>query len=577
MNERQRDLALHWFRSVHALDAEEDKHSRRIATLLRAPQPSDAQEAAAAAKAAQRDSNSRAQTIVNGTRAAMLSRRVNAIPTPLAPAAEARRVAAAASAAAAAEQVAKQARRAAKAQRAAKAVTPAAGLKRESASALRPHEPKRAEALDVQSALMADDAADATPDSSSSSSGDSAMEARFKRMEQQFNARLSELEARNEQLQAVIEAHEAREEAVALGRGDSDEDEQHIDGDGDDAARTSDEEESGDERSGARAPVDIVATEAANRAPGGPQSSPTSNWARVTTMAIPPPPRPALLQYEKIETQLETWLKQYQVWFRAAHVDDESDRVAQALATVDATVQRWWETRAEAKQADSWTAFEAALRATFIRQDDAARAAAKIRELRMTAGEDYHQYFLRVEDLRMRANIGDDDKLMLGIAFERFDQARWPIASAQTAGDIRTGRITTFSALRIALANRVLDEPKLQRPSAAQPVPSSKARLNSAATRNEEGSGETDGDIRAQLEAVQRQLSALQSGSGQGGRGAPKRCGRCGDKTHWAAECKAPDNRECFKCHKKGHIARDCKEGEKEGGAQQPLNREARQ
>lgn len=176
----------------------------------------------------------------------------------------------------------------------------------------------------------------------------------------------------------------------------------------------------------------------------------------------------------------------------------------------------------------------------------------------------------------MRANIGDDDKLMLGIVFERFDQARWPIASAQTAGDIRTGRITTFSALRNALANRVLDEPKLQRPSAAhQSASSSKARLSAAATRAED-SGETDGDIRTQLETVQRQLSALQAGSGQGGRGAPKRCGRCGDKTHWAAECKAPDNRECFKCRKKGHIARDCKEEAKEG-AQQPLNREARQ
>ena len=187
----------------------------------------------------------------------------------------------------------------------------------------------------------------------------------------------------------------------------------------------------------------------------------------------------------------------------------------------------------------------------------------------------------------MRANIDDGDKLMLGIVFERFDQARWPIASAQTAGDIRTGRITTFSALRDALANRVLDEPKLQRPSAAhQPASSSsssskQARLNAATTRAEDG-GETEGNsqsrLEAKLEAVQRQLSALQSGAGQSGRGAQKRCGRCGDKTHWASECKAPDNRECFKCHKKGHIARDCKEeANAKEGAQQPLNREARQ
>lgn len=421
------------------------------------------------------------------------------------------------------------------------------------------------------------------------------MEARFKQMEEHFNARMAELEARgahlearNEQLEAEARARQARDEAEAQARseesdGNGDEQE-HDDVDGE--AHTSDEEESRDETQGALPPVETAATAAPNRAPGGPQQSSTGGWARTTTMAIPPPPRPALLQYEKIESQLETWLKQYLVWFRAAHVDDESDRVAQALATVDATVQRWWETRAEARQADSWAAFEAALRATFIRRDEATRAAAKIRELKMAASEDYHQYFLRVEDLRMRANIDDGDKLMLGIVFERFDQARWPIASAQTAGDIRTGRITTFSALRDALANRVLDEPKLQRPSAAhQPASSSssskQARLNAATTRAEDD-GETEGNtqsrLEAKLEAVQRQLSALQSGAGQGGRGAQKRCGRCGDKTHWASECKAPDNRECFKCHKKGHIARDCKEeANAKEGAQQPLNREARQ
>ncbi len=515
----------------------------------------------------------------------MSSRRINAIPTPLA-AAEARRVAAAATAAAAAELVAKQARRAAKAQRAATAATTAAkGLVRESASAFRPHEPKRAEALDEQSELRGDDA-EAAPNSSSSSnsSGDVSMEARFKQMEQHFNARMAELEARNEQLEAEAKARQTRDEAEAQarsGEADVNGDEQERD-DVDGEARTSDEE-SGDETQSALPPVETSAAAAPNRAPGGPQQSPTGGWARTTTMAIPPPPRPALLQYEKIEAQLETWLKQYLVWFRAARVFDESDRVAQALATVDATVQRWWETRAEAKQADSWAAFEAALRATFIRRDEASRAAAKIRELRMAANEDYHQYFLRVEDLLMRANIGDEDKLMLGIVFERFDQARWPIASAQTAGDIRTGRITTFSALRDALANRVLDEPKLHRSSAASSSSSSskQARLNAATTRAEDDGGTEDNSqsrLEAKLEAVQRQLSALQAGAGQGGRGAPKRCGRCGDKTHWSAECKAPDNRECFKCHQKGHIARDCKqEANAREGVQQPLNREARQ
>ena len=397
------------------------------------------------------------------------------------------------------------------------------------------------------------------------------MEARFKQMEQHFNARLAELEARNEQLEAESQARQAR--------GDGEE-KQHA-GDFDDEARTSDEEGSGDETHGAQ-PSTEAATTTQNRAPGGPQQSPTGNWARTTTMAIPPPPRPALLQYEKIETQLETWLKQYLVWFEAAHVDDEGDRVAQALATVDATVQRWWEMRTESKQARSWMTFASTLRATFIRRDDAERAMTKLQEIRMHSGEDAHQFFLRVEDLRMRARLTDDNPFVVAMVFERFDQARWPMASAQASEEVRTGRISTLSALHDYLARKVLSEPKLQRPSAAQPSASSaKARLNSAATRAEDG-GETGDDaqarLEAKLEAVQRQLSALQqSGAGQGRRGTPKRCGRCGDKTHWASECEAPDNRECFKCHKKGHIARDCKEEAKEGAQQQPLNRQARQ
>ena len=80
-------------------------------------------------------------------------------------------------------------------------------------------------------------------------------------------------------------------------------------------------------------------------------------------------------------------------------------------------------------------------------------------------------------------------------------------------------------------------------------------------------------DMRAQLAALQRQFSALQTP----GRGAPKKCSRCGDKSHWVSECKAPDTRECFKCHQKGHIARNCKEADAKGGAQLPLNGRPRQ
>ena len=71
----------------------------------------------------------------------------------------------------------------------------------------------------------------------------------------------------------------------------------------------------------------------------------------------------------------------FDAWFAEARASEPNDPEGMALATVDATVQRWWEIRAESKQARSWTTFAGALRATFIRRDEVERSAAALREL----------------------------------------------------------------------------------------------------------------------------------------------------------------------------------------------------
>ena len=431
-------------------------------------------------------------------------------------------------------------------------------------------------------------------DENSSSGGDSSLEARLRFMEQQ----LSVLMARNQQLEAEVEeASEARQRGEAAhGLSAQEDDLPEDDGEPvDDAKGSAHIAGEEDEASGAPAPRNGTGWSPSS-APGGPQRQPAAFRTHTTSMAIPPPARPAALQFTKIEETLEQWLKSFKVWFEAVGVDeaDDSTRVLQALATVDTTVQSWWETRAEAKEAKSWTKFEAALRKTFIKRDEADRAREKLRALRMAPGEDYHAFFIRVEGLRVRAGVDDSERTTLDTVFAAFDQGRWPMASAQTAADIREGRIKTTSALGEALSRRILDEPKYHRPSAAQPSASSssssKARLNSAALFGSddtasEGASMVEVAMRAmatqmaaQMEAMQRQLSALQSKPSSTSDRGERMCRRCGDKSHWVDECKQPDNRVCFKCKKKGHLRRDCREeaGSKEGG-QPPLNREARQ
>ena len=434
--------------------------------------------------------------------------------------------------------------------------------------------------------------ADGSSSSGGGNDGDSSMQARLRLMEQQFGV----LMARNQQLEAEVEkANGARQRAEAAHRLSAQEAELQEDDDEpvEDAGSSAHTSEEEDEASGAP-PTGIVKGRSPSSAPGGPQRQPAAFRTHTTSMAIPPPARPAILQFTKIEETLEQWLKAFKVWFEAVGVDeaDDSTRVLQALATVDTTVQSWWETCAEAKEAKSWTKFEAALRKTFIKRDEADRAREKLRALRMTPGEDYHAFFIRVEGLRVRAGVDDSERTTLDTVFAAFDQSRWPMASAQTAADIREGRIKTISALGEALSGRILDEPKYHRPCAAQPASvsaSAKARLHSAAVH---GSTADDASsegatttmevamraMAAQMEAVQRQLSALQSKPSSSSDQGERMCRRCGDKSHWLAECKQPDNRVCFKCKKRGHVKRDCKEdASAKEGAQQPLNREARQ
>ncbi len=435
---------------------------------------------------------------------------------------------------------------------------------------------------------------------SSAPSNSSSMEARLKQVEDLFRARMErmeqELQQVREERQQAVEARDRAE--AALRRDDAgnddglaeeyEDEEQH----GDDSAPESEEgeDDSGEDTNSAQLPSRRQPGErAGQKAPGGPSPSQVESRARFATMAIPPPPRPATLEYSRIEVQLETWLKQFSFWFRATHIDEDADQIAQATASVDATIQRWWETRAESRRPASWNEFSNALRSTFIRTDEVERATTKLRDIRMTSNEDAHQYFLRVEDLKVRAGVADDNEFVLGTVFERFDHRRWPMASSKIAADIRTKQITTISALGASLTALALYEPDFgnrhqQKPSSQSSSSSSsnhRARLAATSHTEDTEQGEPD-NVREQLESLKKQISALQAkgpGTTFGGRGA-RECRRCGDKSHWVSECKKPDNRTCFKCQKTGHISRDCHSGggsDRDSKSTQSLNPEARQ
>lgn len=292
-------------------------------------------------------------------------------------------------------------------------------------------------------------------------------------------------------------------------------------------------------------------------APGLPAPASSAPQQQVVQMMqIPLPARPAGLVYSAVEKTLETWCRQHRTWFRAARLQDEEDQLVQAVASMDAQLQDWWELQAGAKAARSFDALEAVLLATFIRKDAVERALTQLRDIRMLSSEDAHQYFLRVEELRVKARVTDEDRVVLATVFDRFDQARWPIAYAAASEAMRAGQIGTISALRVFLANKVLGEPKLNRPQVpqAQQNPPKSNRLSAL----ESGTGTEPTAVEKTLADMARQLAALQA---RGPTTGVAVCARCKKSGHWHSECPEKDTRECYKCHKQGHVRRNCPEG----------------
>lgn len=323
------------------------------------------------------------------------------------------------------------------------------------------------------------------------------------------------------------------------------------------AALRAEEEEDTGEQEETEQQAEPIVTSKPPSPPGGP-TTPSAQVMRV--MQIPLPARPTTLTYEKVEATVETWCKQQRTWFRAAHIHDGEEQIVQALMNVDHWLQDWWESRAESTAAaSSFDALETALLATFVRKDAAERARAQLRDLRMTQAEDAHKYFLRVEELRVKARVADNDVVVLEMVFDRFDQSRWPMAYAQAAEELRARRITHISALHEFLANKVMCEPKWNRSAQApqsrgaqnRPPP----RLNSMGVEEPEAEESAVARLEGQLAKMALQLSALQTkGPPSGG----DNCFRCRKPGHSIANCPAPDNRVCYKCQKKGHISRNC-------------------
>lgn len=429
--------------------------------------------------------------------------------------------------------------------------------------------------------------------SSSEARAEKAMEARLtEKILAAVQAKIDELEARNQVMaRRMVEAGLEADARILAMQGAQRADEE----DAEETARQAgtgeeEEEEAGSEEEmpitfSSRTPKPVRPSGAllppAHSAPGGAAVSAALGGApqQFTLMAVPPPPRPPVLAYKGVEDAVETWLKQYRTWFRAARITDEEDKVMQAVATMDAFLQSWWERRAESKvMPRAFDLLEKALMSGFVRVDVSERATKALRALSMPQSEDPHQYFTRVGDLLVKARVSDSDAFVLGLVFEKFDQARWPMAASRASEAIRAGKITKISALHEYLATKVMCEPRLARP-AAQAPPKQQQQQQTGKGQNRlsalEGDGQAasesatsaPGGLEARMDTLVKVLSAM---SARGPSSRPDGCLRCGDKGHSVGECKKPDTRVCYKCQKTGHIARNCKGGAAQSEGQPP-------
>ena len=283
-----------------------------------------------------------------------------------------------------------------------------------------------------------------------------------------------------------------------------------------------------------------------------------------TVMHIPLPARPPILVYSALEKTLETWCKQMRNWFRATQLTEEANPgqpLIQAVYLMDAQLQEWWDMQEVSKSARLFEELEKSLLATFIRKDAVERALSALRDVRMNQGEDTHQYFLRVEELRVKARVADDDRMVLATVFDRFDQSRWPIAFANASEELRAGRIKTISALRDFLSTKVMCEPKLNLHRSQQSAPAKTEKKRVSALESGE-SNSADG-IAEHMANMARMIAALTTERA----GSRENCLRCKKPGHWVGDCKEPDRRECFKCHKPGHVRRNCPEDGQEKAA----------
>lgn len=290
-------------------------------------------------------------------------------------------------------------------------------------------------------------------------------------------------------------------------------------------------------------------------------SAPASSSAPAVQMVmqIPMPARPATLVYASLDKTVETWCRQQRAWFKAARMESGEDQLMQAVSGMDAQLQEWWAMCTEAKEgAQSFGALERKLLSTFVRKDAVERAMAQLRDIRMLQSEDVHQYFIRVEDLRVKARVDDGDRVVLATVLDRVDQARWPIAYAQVAEEVRAGRITSISALRELLSIKVMSEPNLRlyRPPQQQSQAQSQGKNRLSALEAVAADPEA-GAAPASLADLARLMAVMQARPQSTG----PSCARCKRSGHWHQDCPEKDDRKCFRCNQSGHVRRNCPKG----------------
>jgi hypothetical protein len=243
----------------------------------------------------------------------------------------------------------------------------------------------------------------------------------------------------------------------------------------------------------------------------------------------------------------------------------------------------WWTGRQEAAAAAgtpilSWSAFVAALRRQFVPAGDSQLARSELFKLKMRSGETMEAYMQRVVLLVVRAGSLMEGKTAAALALEGVDKSRFPFTCAAVARKERAAGATgmSFAQMREELTVEAAMEPQL----------SGRSSNNSSNSGSNSGAKGATNSRQLRINALQRQLKALEEGdeeedAGEAfdvapigtpgvGRETREHCHKCGSDGHITPDCKSKKElRSCFYCRQPGHLKTKCPERSGKGAQKQ--------